>query len=88
MGVSNGGGLAAWVGIAYGVITIVGGWIWRIQATATKDREELTAQIAAIKLDLAKNYHDSDDLKEALALALAPVIQAIARIEKAIDGRL
>ena len=83
-----GGDMTAWVGIAYAVITAAVGWIWKIQSTATKDREELTAQIAAIKLDLAKNYHDSDDIKEALALALAPVIQAIARIEKAIDGRL
>ena len=49
-------------------------WIWA-----------LWQKVAAIELDIAKNYHDNKDLENAIRREIAPLLKAVTRIESVID---
>lgn len=69
-----GGDMTAWVGIAYAVISSLLGWILKLQS-----------KINAIELDLAKNYHNSDELEKAIDKAVEPLTKALDRIENMLE---
>lgn len=69
-----GGDMTAWVGIAYAVISALLGWIWKLQS-----------KINVIELDLAKNYHNSDELEKAIDKAVEPLTKALDRIENMLE---
>jgi len=62
------------VPILLALVTALIAWIW-----------SLWAKVSHLELQLAKNYHDKDELDKTLEDKLSPILKSIVRIEGVLD---
>ena len=66
-----------------GVVAFMVGWTIRLEGKTNDNR----ALVGALALDLAKNYHSKEELRQTFEQVLGPIHKELVRLSSAVESR-